>query len=277
MESAARVYKDLLLEAEQPSSGPRFAKAMLDASVDCIKVIAPDGTLLTMNKAGCLALGVSLDSNFGMPWLPLLPVEVHKGGQLALDEARKGHHARFPGRSESSIGTIYWDNLLTPILDSSGNLQSILCVSRDVTAKTILEGRLAEAINREQLLAREMQHRIKNIYSSISGLIRLSEREANEAGSDANPMEVLRGKLSALSRASDAIFEEAASGDAQSALGALVWHVMRPYEGRFEVQRAAGKRRTRSSIPESKNCAISPSAPSIRWRWRGTPIQASLE
>jgi PAS domain-containing protein len=38
---------------------------MLNVSVDCIKVIAPDGRLKHMNSAGCVALGVSEQSGFG--------------------------------------------------------------------------------------------------------------------------------------------------------------------------------------------------------------------
>ncbi len=73
---------------------------MLDISVDCIKVINPDGSLTTMNKSGCLALGVSKDSGFGMRWLNLLPKEVHKRGGRALAMARQGKNARFPGLSQ---------------------------------------------------------------------------------------------------------------------------------------------------------------------------------
>lgn len=36
----------------------RLRDQMLDASVDCIKVIAVDGTLVHMNRSGCLALGI---------------------------------------------------------------------------------------------------------------------------------------------------------------------------------------------------------------------------
>lgn len=107
---------------------------MLDISIDCIKVIHPNGRLSTMNKAGCLALGVSEHSEFGMDWIQLLPPDVHETGQAALDKARSGKHARFPGKSQLPGCTPqYWDNLLTPLVDTEGSTTAILCVSREVT------------------------------------------------------------------------------------------------------------------------------------------------
>lgn len=107
---------------------------MLNVSVDCIKLIAPNGNLLHMNRAGCRALRVEEDSGFGMPWLPLLPEDVWSDGNVALESAKNGIFSRFSGRSAiPGQDPQYWDNLLTPILDAEGKTTAILCVSRDVT------------------------------------------------------------------------------------------------------------------------------------------------
>ncbi len=109
---------------------------MLDISLDCIKLIALDGTLVHMNKAGCHALGVPEDSPFGMPWLPLLPKDVWTAGEQALICARAGTFARFPGRSIVPGRKVqYWDNMLTPVMSAGGRPTAILCVSREVTAE----------------------------------------------------------------------------------------------------------------------------------------------
>lgn len=109
---------------------------MLSGSVDCIKLIALDGTLLHMNKAGCLALGVAEDSGFGMAWLPLLQPEVRAAGEHALALARAGSFARFAGRSElPGQKPVHWDNMLTPVIGHDMKPSAILCVSREVTAE----------------------------------------------------------------------------------------------------------------------------------------------
>lgn len=109
---------------------------MLDASPDCIKMISLDGQVLHMNRAGCIALGVAADSGFGMDWLPLLAADVRQAGGHALAQVRTGQPARFPGKSVlPGQPPRFWDNLLTPMLDSHGRPVSILCVSRDVTGE----------------------------------------------------------------------------------------------------------------------------------------------
>ena len=108
---------------------------MLNISVDCIKVIAADGTLIHMNRAGCEALGVPQDC-FGLPWLPLLPEDVWSTGEKALTRARQGTFSRFPGKSVLP-GRLpqYWDNMLTPVIGADGAVNAILCVSREVTTE----------------------------------------------------------------------------------------------------------------------------------------------
>lgn len=238
MDKSAGMYAQVIFPDAFSSSDLHLSdlqKTMLDATPDCIKVLSPDGRLLTMNKAGCLALNIPENSEFGMPWLPLLPEDIHPLGEKALREAAGGQSARFPGRSESPAGLMYWDNLLTPLVDASGRVISILCVSRDVTAKTKLESELEEAANREKLLSREMQHRIKNVFSVVAGLIHIAEREATRSGAPNTVTQILRDKLEALSRASDAAFLDVAIGDSdagQTDLEAIVRSVLRPYGDR---------------------------------------------
>lgn len=129
---------DLKVRESELKSRASMQTDMLNISVDCIKLIAPNGNLLHMNRAGCLALGVDQDSGFGMPWLPLLPEDVWNEGTTALEQARKGAFSRFPGRSVvPGQDTQYWDNMLTPILDADGKTTAILCVSREVTRERL--------------------------------------------------------------------------------------------------------------------------------------------
>jgi len=140
-----------------------------------------------------------------------------------------------PGKSISRGGTIYWDNLLTPLIDAGGRVLSILCVSRDVTEKILLERELEEAVAREQLLAREMRHRIKNIFSVVSGLIFIAEKEAASADAPDAATEILREKLGALSRASDAVFarENGGGHDADPVdVATVIPSVLKPYGDR---------------------------------------------
>lgn len=124
----------------------RLQRDMLDISVDCIKVIGSNGSLITMNKSGCVALGVSESSGFGMRWLNLLPKEVHHRGRRALAIARQGKNARFPGMSQlPGQRPQYWDNILTPLTNKDDKTTTIFCVSREVTLQREAEKRLRAA------------------------------------------------------------------------------------------------------------------------------------
>ncbi len=62
-----------MLQRQQNVQALSIQQDMLDASVDCIKVINHDGTLRHMNRSGSLALGLDPgQKEFGMPWLGLL-------------------------------------------------------------------------------------------------------------------------------------------------------------------------------------------------------------
>lgn len=105
------------------------------AGIKCVKILHPDGTLARINAAGRAALGISpLDTQLGMPWLEVLPSAVRDSGRIALDRARNGTAAQFPGLSVEPDGTTRrWANELTPIEGIDGQVTEILCISTDIT------------------------------------------------------------------------------------------------------------------------------------------------
>jgi two-component sensor histidine kinase len=252
MEQTASVYSRLLFPsgtaAEEEQILSAGQQAMLDASPDCIKIIALDGRVLHMNRAGRSALNVPEGSSFGMQWLPLLSESVRKAGEDALHRAAIGEVARFAGMSVSRDQITHWDNLLTPLYDREGTVRSILCVSRDVTSSILLEQELASAVEREHLAAEEMRHRVKNLLSVVSGLVRLSQREANNSQEPVT--DILLGKLGALARASDAVFagELSDSDDVGADFEGVVQAILLPYKERCRLSGDAVIIR-RSAIP----------------------------
>lgn len=211
---------------------------MLDATPDCIKIVTTDGILKSMNRAGCLALNVPIDSEFGMPWLDLLPADVREEGVKALAKAARGESVSFCGKSLAPDGFVYWDNLLTPILNHQGEVVDLLCVSRDVTQTMRLEQALREALKREQLLAQEMRHRIKNVFSVVSGLISMAHREARSQETDFTPA-ALQDRLLALARASDAVFRKDAGVDGEQgpvAIATVIHSVLEPYALKCDIE-----------------------------------------
>ena len=117
---------------------------MLNVSVDCIKVLGTDGSLIFMNNAGCQALGFDKNTrDFGMSWIALLPPGVQRRGRAALKKANQGLRSGFKGiTSGSNANAIYWDNILTPVMDDDNKVTHVLCVSRDITQQVLAERKL---------------------------------------------------------------------------------------------------------------------------------------
>lgn len=146
LESEFRVIEQLQHQVESRNY-------MLDASIDCIKLLNPDGRVIHMNQAGCLALGVPPnETQFGMRWLNLLPESIRAAGKIALNEAVQGKTSRFRGKSQLENQSIaYWDNILTPIFDQQGEIKEILCVSRDISLQHQTETKLQQIIEQDDL------------------------------------------------------------------------------------------------------------------------------
>ncbi|BBZ31747.1 PAS domain-containing protein [Mycolicibacterium confluentis] len=118
-----------------PAVSTAHAARPLRNASDCVKLVGLDGTLLHMNQRGCQTLGLPLDeTDFGMPWLELLPSSIRGAGMRALQTAAGGTRTEFIGKTVGAFGEpTFWQNSLTPVADDDGRAGEILCLSRDVT------------------------------------------------------------------------------------------------------------------------------------------------
>ncbi len=101
------------------------------------------------------------------------------------------------------------------------------------------EERLHQALDAQEMLAREMSHRVKNLFAMTSGLLRLSARAASDKD---ELVELLSGRLQALATAHSLVrpaFRDPQSEDDGDApadeapgrdLATLVGTIVRPYE-----------------------------------------------
>jgi diguanylate cyclase (GGDEF)-like protein/PAS domain S-box-containing protein len=111
-------------------------RSVLEASVDCIKVLNSDGTLELMNGPGLCAMEID---NFelvrGKDWAALWPADERPAIQDAVERARSGDPARFSAACPTAKGTPkWWDVIVSPIPYGCGRPGQLLAISRDVTA-----------------------------------------------------------------------------------------------------------------------------------------------
>ena len=110
-------------------------RGILDASIDCIKILSPDGILKLINQPGVRALELpSATPLIGLEWSQLWPPEEQARVRVALAQARDGQAARFSGFCPTATGKPrWWDVAITPMTDEAGQVTRLLAVSRDIT------------------------------------------------------------------------------------------------------------------------------------------------
>lgn len=134
--------------------------ALLDQSLDCVKLISPNGTVEYMNRNGLCAMQIDNFSTIhGKMWASLWPKESQSLIEGSLIQAAEGKQVRFDAFCPTAKGTPrWWDVSVSRVSDGDGKELGYLSVSRDVT-----EARAA----REAVEASEDQYRLAERVASV--------------------------------------------------------------------------------------------------------------
>src|SRR6266700_1775465 len=121
---------------ESPPPSADFKTRLIEGSPDCIKVLDLDGRLLSMNAGGMAVLEIcDLKPFIGAAWIDFWQGEDRKAAQAAVKAARHGGLGRFVGffPTTQTRKPMWFDVVVSPILDGDGKPEKLLAASRDVT------------------------------------------------------------------------------------------------------------------------------------------------
>src|SRR5436190_17440813 len=121
---------------ESPPASADFKTRLIEGSPDCLKVLDLDGRLLSMNAGGMAVLEIcDLKPFIGAAWIDFWQGEDRKAAQAAVKAARNGGLGRFVGffPTTQTRKPMWFDVVVSPILDEDGNPEKLLASSRDVT------------------------------------------------------------------------------------------------------------------------------------------------
>src|SRR5260370_14163573 len=113
-----------------------FRTRLIEGSLDCIKVLDLDGRLLSMNTGGMKVREIwELNPLVGSSWIEFGKGADREAAQVAIKAAREGGVGRFVGffPTTQTHKPMWFDVIVSPIVDSSGKPEKILAASRDVT------------------------------------------------------------------------------------------------------------------------------------------------
>lgn len=195
--------------------------AIVESSEDAILGKDLNGIITSWNAGAERLLGYSADEVVGKSVMMLVPTDRLQEEARILAKIRAGERiAPFETVRRCKSGDELPVSLsVSPLRDSGGRIIGASTIARDIT-----ERREAEA--RRELLLREMDHRIKNLFTLAGGLVTLSARQATDPAHLAN---VVRERLASLARAHSLTADRGEVGP--TTLHTLIATILSPYDG----------------------------------------------
>lgn len=197
--------------------------AIVESSDDAILSKDLDGVILSWNQGAERLFGYEAAEAIGRPATLIIPAE-RQGEELEiLGKIRRGERIRQAEtvRRRKDGGLVDISLTISPIRDQQGRIVGASTIARDIT-----EFKLAR--ERQQLLLREMNHRVKNLFALASGIVGLSARSARTVQELADSA---RQRLAALARAHALTFSHGSDQPPQSTtLMSLIRTIVAPFD-----------------------------------------------
>ncbi|PSJ56058.1 PAS domain S-box protein [Pseudaminobacter soli (ex Li et al. 2025)] len=196
--------------------------AIVESSHDSIVTQNLDGTITSWNTGAELLFGYRADEAIGKSVTMFIPAALRDKESCIQARIRNGervdHYETVRLRKDGTA--IHVSLTVSPLKDGNGEIVGASRIGRDITERK-------QAEDQRRLLLKEMEHRIKNVFSLASSLITLS---ANRARTPAQLAEMASGRLEALARAHALTVPSADGADstAQTTLHELIRTILSP-------------------------------------------------
>lgn len=180
----------LSAQAESSRHSARYV-TILQSQRECIAALAPDGTVLELNKAGLAMIGESLlDRILGRNFLDLLPPRFHDAFKDAINRVYRGQTVELEYQIQTEDGQLRWVNqVASPVRDPDNpdQVEEMIAVIHDVTdLRRSLEEmtqlkRDAEAANlaKSEFLS-TMSHEIRTPLNGVLGMLSVLKRRETD-------------------------------------------------------------------------------------------------
>ncbi|KAA5607996.1 PAS domain S-box protein [Rhodovastum atsumiense] len=161
-------------------------RAIFDSQFQFIALLAPEGTLLEVNRTALEAGGLGRAETIGRPFWETgwWPDTERAQLQREVAEAAQGAVVQRVMESRGADGRTLWvDYSLKPVRDAaSGAIIWVIAEGRDITEQRDLSGQLAQAQKVQALgqLASGIAHDFNNVLQTVSGAAMLIERRPDD-------------------------------------------------------------------------------------------------
>jgi PAS domain S-box-containing protein len=194
----------------------RLESSIIAASNDAIVSMDLNGVVTSWNNGAERIFGYTASEMIGKPITPLIPMDRLYEELDILEHVRGGervdHYETVRRRKDGGLVDV--SLTVSPLKDSTGNIVGASKIARDITERKQSEEQIAN-------LAREAEHRAKNILATVQATVHLSEADTADSLKDA-----IAGRVQALANV-HALFVQARWTGAE--LRSLVEQELAPY------------------------------------------------
>jgi PAS domain S-box-containing protein len=166
----------------------RWLASIIESSDDAIVSKNLDGTITSWNKGAEQVFGYSAGDAVGQPITLVIPADRQGEEREILTRIRRGeridHFETIRQRKDGSLIAI--SLTVSPVKDASGKVVGASKIARDITEQKRNQELIAT-------LAREAEHRTKNLLSSVLAVVNLSQSNSPE-----DLKETIVGRIEAL-------------------------------------------------------------------------------
>lgn len=129
-----------------------FNRSIYENSPDCVTVLEPNGTLLSMNTNGMYLMEIEDFKPFiGRVWTDFWDGKEPQKALQAVEMARNGKANQFEDYGKTAGGTLkYWEITVNPIFDDKGKPIRLISTLRDVTERKEAETERDKLFQSEQ-------------------------------------------------------------------------------------------------------------------------------
>lgn len=211
------------IESQDANLAASRLQALIESSDDAIVAKDLEGRIQSWNRGAERLFGYRADEVIDRSITLLIPDDRLSEEAAILDRVRKGERVENFAtlRRRKDGGLIHVSLTISPIVDPSGTILGASKIARDITGQHLAQ-------ERQHLLLREMNHRVKNLFAVATSIVNLSARTAGSA--DALARSVTQ-RLTALGRAHALTMANVDLGQQQAVTAqALAWAILGPYD-----------------------------------------------
>jgi PAS domain S-box-containing protein len=197
--------------------------AVVESSDDAIVTKDLNGIITSWNRGAEQIFGYKAEEVIGKPVTILIPADHPNEEPEILERIRRGerinHYETIRVRKDGTPLNI--SLTVSPVRDSSGKIVGASKIARDITERNRNETERRRVEAQNSILAREAEHRTKNILTTVQATVRLTQAE-----NVADFKSALDGRIQALANV-NALFVESRWSGAE--LHDLVTQELTPY------------------------------------------------